>query len=1016
MFCLTTRCRSLIHRRPPSTCRRGNAWAMIPLLAMTALIPATSDAANDPVLSFESAHVPDFIEASAGSLLMLSSDRFIDGRQSLQWSWSGGPATLRIQQPIGYDAQPPRLLGMPAGSTFAPWVYLTEPMEGALRFSFFKDGEEACRFPFHLQFTGWRTAWVLFDRDMTGTPTPGMNELRIDSPPGVESGTLYLDAIVLANNVDHRFQFADEQVPFVAGRNATYPPAWFERTRASLLASWSQGDPPQASPDQLAALTTIRQRAEAAFLTERPTDAHLRQLAETFDDYQIQDAPEGLRGRRIAIHHLHGLILPPPVREARIAEAIALRGYQLHLLQIAQAWRALGPDDPQAPALRAMYLTMIRHLLDQGWARGSAMGSTNLLGYQFREIGPSILLMRDVLEAEGLLETVTEMLLWHLATPRLLERNSAAANMDFFNIQATGQLLSLLIAPSGDLQVAAVERFVRAVSGAMAQHTPGTDNGFKIDGTAFHHYGHYPGYAVPAISSGSQVLAWLAHTPFALSVPARANVRHALMAATIYSHPEWSVAFSGRHPMGGGSLRSLAPVFLRIGLSGDPRTGEPIDREVLATGLRLFPELAQAPELAGLDLQPAPTPQGFWVFNHAAAGVHRHAETMVTFKGYNRNVWSSEIYARDNRYGRYQSHGTIWIQNGRGDAASGLAEAGWDWNRPPGATTVHLPLDILESPRPGTLMERSPETFAGSAHLDQRAGLFATILSDPHLPGSAGLTARQSAFAIEGRIVVLGTGIGQADGQHPVETTLFQNALAKPNTPIRVADIAPQTQLPADWQIRTPDTGTVLSDAVGNGYFVPAGQDLRITRQVQRSRHNKTRQPTEGPFATAWLNHGVGPQAARYQYAILLEADPATMQDFAQRMQGSNPVYRVLRQENAVHAVEDTATGILGLACFEGDVSLALPGDLTLGVDRPCLVLLERLPDGALHLSVTDPDLNLQENQSVPVKITLTLSGRWQLQTGEHGRVRSAGRNTRLEITVEQGLSRAVVLAPRGGA
>lgn len=69
---------------------------------------------------------------------------------------------------------------------------------------------------------------------------------------------------------------------------------------------------------------------------------------------------------------------------------------------------------------------------------------------------------------------------------------------------------------------------------------------------------------------------------------------------------------------------------------------------------------------------------------------------MITLKGYNTDVWGAEIYQKDNRYGRYQSYGAVLIMgNGHpvSRKGSGFKEEGWDWNRMPGTTTIHLPLN-----------------------------------------------------------------------------------------------------------------------------------------------------------------------------------------------------------------------------------------------------------------------------------------------------------------------------------
>ena len=77
---------------------------------------------------------------------------------------------------------------------------------------------------------------------------------------------------------------------------------------------------------------------------------------------------------------------------------------------------------------------------------------------------------------------------------------------------------------------------------------------------------------------------------------------------------------------------------------------------------------------------------------------------MLSLKGYNSDVWSSEIYTADNRFGRYQSHASAQVIGIEGALKSGYTQEGWDWNRYPGVTSIHLPFEILDSPIKGTLM------------------------------------------------------------------------------------------------------------------------------------------------------------------------------------------------------------------------------------------------------------------------------------------------------------------------
>ncbi len=116
-------------------------------------------------------------------------------------------------------------------------------------------------------------------------------------------------------------------------------------------------------------------------------------------------------------------------------------------------------------------------------------------------------------------------------------------------------------------------------------------------------------------------------------------------------------------------------------------------------------------------ITPAAAPQGFFVYNYGAAGIFRRSDWMVTLKGYTTDVWGSEIYTKDNRYGRYQSYGSVQIMGyphalpavtmrtvGIGIAYREL--------RP---STYHSNYWIA---LPGTTMAHSKENFSGSSSLE----------------------------------------------------------------------------------------------------------------------------------------------------------------------------------------------------------------------------------------------------------------------------------------------------------
>ena len=136
---------------------------------------------------------------------------------------------------------------------------------------------------------------------------------------------------------------------------------------------------------------------------------------------------------------------------------------------------------------------------------------------------------------------------------------------------------------------------------------------------------------------------------------------------------EWGIGISGRHPFRGSMKEDDITAFAYLALSGD-LSGEKndFDRHLAADYLRLCQKVT--PEVRYFKkqgIQPANAPQGFFVYNYGSAGIFRRANWMVTLKGYTTDVWGAEIYTKDNRYGRYQSYGSVQIMGQSSRLASG---------------------------------------------------------------------------------------------------------------------------------------------------------------------------------------------------------------------------------------------------------------------------------------------------------------------------------------------------------
>ena len=103
--------------------------------------------------------------------------------------------------------------------------------------------------------------------------------------------------------------------------------------------------------------------------------------------------------------------------------------------------------------------------------------------------------------------------------------------------------------------------------------------------------------------------------------------------------------------------------FAYLALSGDlSGEGNAFDHHLAADYLRLCEKDTPEARYSKRKVSLPPLPhKRFFVYNYGAAGIFRRSDWMVTLKGYTTDVWGSEIYRKDNRYGRYQSYGSVQI-------------------------------------------------------------------------------------------------------------------------------------------------------------------------------------------------------------------------------------------------------------------------------------------------------------------------------------------------------------------
>lgn len=999
------------------------------------LFSQVNEFTHPSILSFEDGIEP--VLAESGSVVSVSGKHFKHGKQSLLWQWNNSGDSWRIKQAVPYAPVNPHNDNSVA--TFVFWVYAPQIYtDGKLIFSFYKENELCSWFEYKLGFRGWSGAWVAFDRDMQGNPQEGMDEMRV-RVEGVENGTLYFDHIILSSFQDVRQHTADFQAPFI---NAGTTNHWL-----ILLESWQKKCdlplPDEITSEQISAIREIENRL-VTILMNKTKPVSLAQLTKKYKLYQIRYAQDS---------SISGL----PVFFERYGETYermgAIRYNLLYdnemglsklnklMFDMAVTYRnTSGKEDKEAIA--GMYTKLTRHMLDQGFRAGSAMGTLHHLGYSMRLYYASAFLMRDVLINSKLDVPVQQAMEWFAGTGEVkTEPVVPGMDVDAFNTSLTGRLASILMMEDSPEKTRYLRAFTRWVNNGL-QYADGTLGTFKVDGAMFHHRHNYPAYAVGGLE-GAVNATWILHnTTFAIEQSGHENLKNALLAMRYYCNLlTWPLSLSGRHPDGQGQL--IPGHYARLALSGTPDGKDAVDKELAAAYLRLIQDSVtpDAREFRKMGVSPEKSPEGNRAFPYASLSVHRRNDWMVTAMGHSRYVWATETYQGANLYGRYLNHGNLQIMatgNPVSNFGSGFKQEGWDWNHFPGTTATELPMkelraDIknLDADSGYEELLLSDETFAGPISIGNKNGAYAMKLHE-HDKYNGSLRARKSFFFFDNRVIALGSNIRSALPEHEVHTTLFQVYQPAEIKPLLLNGKKNNT-FPVQKSISKKLTK--ISDGLNNHFFV-RNAELQLKRSVQHSFHEETDAPTQNPFSLAYINHGKMAATDHYEYMVLIQPDVKSLKSLRKAVTSQNKFpYQVLQQDSMAHIVHDRATNTTAYVFFEaGNYQ---DDSRSVEVNIPALVMTETLAGNQLRLSVADPDLRFYEgpaddvfdenskriersvysrnwinNPSKPSVIKLTLNGNWQLaEQSEYIMIisTSAGKTT-FEVHCQHGLTREVLL------
>ena len=993
---------------------------------------------DERLFSFEQPDIPSCI-TGVQSQLSISDVHYKDGTHSMEWVFEPG-GVLELKKDLKFEKKDPTGKDLYL-SAFIVWVYNEEPQDAKIEFQFLKDGKKCTSFPFGINFKGWRAAWVCYERDMQGTPEEGMNELRIVAPQS--KGRLFIDHLITGTKVDARQQTADLQVPFV---NAATKNHWLVVYKHSLLQPDIELTP--VSDQQKKEMKLLEKRFRDMNYTKgKVTEKELNTIRKKYDFYQItykNGHVSGVPIYMVRASEAYERIIPNWDKDMLTKLGVEMKAYFDLMKRIAVAYNN-STDQPEVQKeLRQKFMAMYDHITDQGVTYGSCWGNIHHYGYSVRGLYLAYFLMKDVLREEGRLLEAERTLRWYAITNEVYPKPQGnGIDMDSFNTQTTGRIASILMMEDTPEKLQYLKSFSRWIDYGC-RPALGLAGSFKADGGAFHHRNNYPAYAVGGLDGATNMIYLFNHTEWAVSPLAHETVRKVLLAMRFYCNKQhFPLSMSGRHPDGRGKLVPMH--YAMMAMAGTSDGKEAYDESMAAAYLRLISDIpadAQEPDympkvsnaqerkiakqLMKQGFRAEEDPEGNLALGYGCVSVQRRDNWSAVVRGHSRYLWAAEHYLGHNLFGRYLAHGSMQILTAAPGqtvtpATSGWKQEGFDWNRIPGATYIHLPLDLLKAKVMNVdtfsgmeEMLYSDEAFAGGLSQQQENGNFGMKLHE-HDKYNGTHRVRKSYHFIGGTIVCLGTDIENDNADYPTETTIFQLA---------VNDAAGQEY----WK-NYQGNGNVWMDHLNTGYYVPVKASFE-KNFPQRSRLQNSGKDTKGDWVSLVVNHGKAPKGGSYEYAVLPQTDAATMKAFAKK-----PGYKVLKQDRDAHIVQVPAEGICSYVLFETPQA-TLPGGLLQRTDTACLVMVQKEASDKYLLTVAQPDLALYRgdsdealdengkriersiysrpwinNESGEIPVTVTLKGRWTVEETPYCKLVSADKKqTVLRFTCKDGASFEVEL------
>jgi chondroitin AC lyase len=347
----------------------------------------------------------------------------------------------------------------------------------------------------------------------------------------------------------------------------------------------------------------------------------------------------------------------------------------------------------------------------------------------------------------------------------------------------------------------------------------------------------------------------------------------------------------------------------------------------------------------GEPFTPASYAKFFWQTEHFVFQRPTFYTSVRMFSVRNRNM--EEPYNGEGLINHYRADGTNYLSLD-GNEYLNIVPA-FNFRKIPGTTVVQA--DTMPSER--TVQQNGLTEFVGGV-TDGLYGAAAFDFKSPHNP----LSARKAWFFFDDCYVCLGADIGSID-RFPVATTLNQCYLRSDVTVNRGAENT------------VTGKGSRTLDGVKwifhdhTGYIFPLSQKIGLSNQTESGSWFKANRQTSvskemigKDIFTLWIDHGVKPSAAGYEYIVMPATDIAKIEKFT-----AQPTVKILNNTKSIQSVKSSD---LAYFVFYEPGEAGVTDDLNIRANAPCMIMLSLKNNKIEAISISDP---LRKSAAVEITV-----------------------------------------------